>query len=59
MMADRFTIMSSEDIYTLAACAKNANTSKSTRTWVNVYKDWATLRGKKENLERVGYGINK
>ena len=56
-MADRFTITSSEDINVLAASVKNANTSKSTRTWVNVFKHWATLRGKEEG--GGGYGINK
>ena len=55
-MADRFTITSSEDINALAASAKNANTSKSTRTWVNVFKDWAQHFVVRKG---EGYGINK
>jgi hypothetical protein len=57
-MADRFTITSSEDMNALAASAKTANISKSTRTWVNVFKDWTRVRGKEENLEGcVGRGV--
>ena len=50
-MASRFASVSSEVINSLAENAKNANTEKSTKIWINVFKAWATVHGKDVNFE--------
>ena len=50
-MASRFASVSSEEINYLAENAKNTNTEKSTNIWLNVFKAWATVRGKDVNFE--------
>ena len=41
-MGDRFVSTSEDDISSLEEKSKNQNTKKSTTTWVNVYRAWAT-----------------
>lgn len=48
---DRFTSSSSTDIEKFIANSKNQNTERATNKWMNVYKEWAKLRGKEENIE--------
>lgn len=55
-MTSRFAMSTHEEIKIKeelgeASHDTNANTKKSTQTWLNVYKAWATWRGKKITLE--------
>ena len=48
----RFANLSSAEINCLAENASNANTSKSTKLWSNVFKAWAAVRGKVVDLQK-------
>ena len=50
-MSGMFSQVNDSEINSLAENAKNNNTIKSTRFWMNVYKEWATVRGKDTQLE--------
>ena len=49
--SSRFAIISSDEVNSLAANAKNMNTEKSKTIWINVFKEWAAVRGKNVNFE--------
>ena len=44
MATSRFATSNAEDISNLEGKAKNQNTKSSTKTWINVFKAWATSR---------------
>ena len=43
-MAERFAETSEEEILLIEGKAKNANTTRTTQTWLKVFKEWATAR---------------
>ena len=51
-MAPRFGIVNEESIDELKELSENENMKKSTEQWKNVFKKWATERGKQKNMCR-------
>lgn len=52
IMAGRFPVLDTSAILKISGdCEKSKNTKFSTNTWLNTYKSWAKVRGKKEQLE--------
>jgi len=45
-MEGRFQLLTQKDIDSLSEKAKNDNTSKSTKTWINQFKSWAEKKKK-------------
>ena len=48
---NRFQLLSEEDLAALSENSSNKNTKRSTNTWLNVYKNWASIRGKSSLLD--------
>ena len=47
---NRFQLLDDDAILSLWENSKNKNTSKSTNTWINAFKKWATFRRLNENI---------
>jgi hypothetical protein len=52
MMASRFATVNPTEIEALAGSAKNNNTIKSTRNWLNVFMEWAKQRQQETDIAK-------
>ena len=48
---NRFQLLSEEDLAALSENSSNKNTTRSTNTWLKVYNNWASVRGKSTLLD--------
>jgi len=49
-MEGRFQLLKQKDIDSLSEKAKNDNTSKSMKTWINQFESWAEWKKKDKDL---------
>ena len=54
---NRFAECSTEKIHQFITKSKNINTTKATSLWINVYNQWAEVRGKPKNIERLSSNV--
>ena len=53
MSTQRFAQLAPSELDEIVDNTINANTSKSTKTWLNVYSSWATVRGHSQDIHAL------
>ena len=53
MSTQRFAQLAPSELDEIVKNTINANTSKSTKTWLNVYSSWATVRGHSQDIHAL------
>ena len=51
-MAERFSLLNSQEISVLSDKSSYVNTTRTTKTWINIFRQWDTLRSKDTELEK-------